>query len=388
MARDDQTSDQTADDATSDDRTAADAGDVDEGFASRPGDDRTGDWGEPGETEFVSEETYRKRSAFYVLRKTGREFLDDHCTDLAAALTYYAVLAIFPAALALLSLLGLFNQSGKALTTVLDVLRPLVSNATLQNVQGPLERLTTSQAAGWTFVVGILGALWSASGYVGAFGRAMNRIFEVEEGRPFWRLRPMNIVVTIVSIVLSAAVLLILVVSGPVARSVGDVVGLGSQAVTVFDIAKWPVLALLVVVIVATLYYFTPNVKWPKFRILSIGAFVAIIVWVVVSVGFAFYVANFSHYDHTYGSVAGVIVALLWLWLTNLALMFGAELDSEIERARELHKGMPAEAELQMPLKSERGIRKAKKRREKDVENGREIRTMRVGSGDPGDRPF
>ncbi|MGN6782182.1 MAG: YihY/virulence factor BrkB family protein [Marmoricola sp.] len=341
-----------------------------------------------GETEFVTEETYRKRSAFYVLRKTGREFLDDRCTDLAAALTYYAVLAIFPAALALLSLLGVFNESGKALSTVLDVLRPLVSASTLQNIQGPLERLTTSQAAGWTFVVGLLGALWSASGYVGAFGRALNRIFEVEEGRPFWRLRPMNIVVTIVSIVLSAAVLLILVVSGPVARSVGNVIGLGDQAVTVFDIAKWPVLGLLVVVIVATLYYFTPNVKWPRFRILSIGAFVAILLWVIVSVGFAFYVANFSHYDRTYGSVAGVIVALLWLWLTNLALMFGAELDSEIERARELHLGKPAEEHLQVPLKSDRGIRKAEKRRAKDAENGREIRMMRVGSGDPADRPF
>lgn len=341
-----------------------------------------------GETEFVSEETYRKRSVFYVLRKTGREFLDDQCTDLAAALTYYSVLAIFPATLALLSLLGVFNQSGKALATVLDVLRPLVSPSTLQNIQGPLERLTTSQAAGWTFLIGLLGALWSASGYVGAFGRALNRIFEVEEGRPFWRLRPMNIIVTVVSIVLSAAVLLILVVSGPVARSVGNVVGLGDQAVTVFGIAKWPVLGLLVVVIVATLYYFTPNVKWPRFRVLSIGAFVAILVWVAVSVGFAFYVANFSHYDRTYGSVAAVIVALLWLWLTNLALMFGAELDSEIERARELHLGKPAEERLQVPLKSDRGIRKAEKRRRKDAENGREIRMMRVGSGDPGDRPF
>lgn len=379
MARDDQ----TAEDATTEDRTTQ----LPRHEADADGDRQP--QGQPaGETEFVSEETYRKRSIFYVLRKTGREFLDDQCTDLAAALTYYSVLAIFPAALALLSLLGLFNQSGKALSTVLDVLRPLVSASTLQNIQGPLERLTTSQAAGWTFVVGILGALWSASGYVGAFGRAMNRIFEVEEGRPFWRLRPMNIIVTIVSIVLSAVVLLILVVSGPVAKSVGNAVGLGSQAVTVFDIAKWPVLALLVVVIVATLYYFTPNVKWPKFRILSIGAFVAILVWVVVSVGFAFYVANFSNYDRTYGSVAGVIVALLWLWLTNLALMFGAELDSEIERARELHLGKPAEERLQMPLKSDRGIRKAEKRREKDATNGREIREMRVGSGDPGDRPF
>jgi len=344
--------------------------------------------GDGDETDFVTEETFRKRSAFYIVRKTAREFSEDHCTDLAAALTYYSVLSIFPAALALLSLFGLFSDSEKALNTVMDVLRPLVSDATLANVDEPLRALANSQAAGWTLIIGLLGALWSASGYIGAFGRALNQITEVEEGRPFWRLRPMNILVTIVTIVLSAAVLLILVVSGPVATSIGDVIGLGDQAQTAWSIAKWPVLALAVMVIVAVLYYFTPNVKWPKFRILSVGAFFAILVWVLASIGFAFYVANFSNYDRTYGSVAGVIVALLWLWLTNLALLFGAELDSEIERARELHNGLPAEETLQMPLKSDRNVKKAEERRAKDYTAGREIRQMRVGYGDPDDRPY
>jgi membrane protein len=177
-----------------------------------PDDDQTDD----------AEETFDRRSSWYVARKTGREFLDDRGTDLAAGLTYYAVLAVFPAALALLSLLGVIGQGDKAVTTVLDMLRPLVSSTVLDNVDGPLHRLADSQAVGFALVLGVLGALWSASAYVGAFGRAMNRVYEVDEGRPFWRLRPMNLLVTLVSVVLCAVALTILVVSGPVTDSVAD----------------------------------------------------------------------------------------------------------------------------------------------------------------------
>jgi membrane protein len=343
-----------------------------------PDDDQTDD----------AEETFDRRSSWYVVRKTGREFLDDRGTDLAAGLTYYAVLAVFPAALALLSLLGVIGQGDKAVTTVLDVLRPLVSSTVLDNVDGPLHRLADSQAVGFALVLGVLGALWSASAYVGAFGRAMNRVYEVDEGRPFWRLRPMNLLVTLVSVVLCAAALVILVVSGPVTDSVADKIGAGQQARDVWDIAKWPVLAIVVMVVVAVLYHVTPNVRLPRFRVLSVGAFVALLVWVAASVGFGFYVASFSSYDKTYGSVAGVVVALLWLWLTNVALLLGAELDSEIERARELHRGLPAEERLQLPVKSNRSIRRAEARREKDLAAGRAIRESRTGGGDPGDRPY
>ncbi|WP_310964952.1 YihY/virulence factor BrkB family protein [Nocardioides terrisoli] len=340
------------------------------------------------ETDFGQDESFDRRSVWYVLRKTVREFADDRCTDLAAALTYFSVLAIFPATLALLSLLGVFGQGDKSLNVVLKVISPLVSASTLQNIQGPLERLANSEAAGWTLVVGLVGALWSASAYVGAFGRAMNRIYEVEEGRPFWRLRPMNLLVTLASVVLCAVALVILVVSGRLATAIGDQIGLGDQAVTAWSYAKWPVLALVVVAVVAILYHFTPNVRTPKLRVLSVGAFVAILVWIAASVGFAFYVANFSSYDKTYGSVAGVVIALLWLWLTNLALLFGAELDTELERARELHRGLAAEEQLQLPMRSERGIVRAAARREKDAARGRAIREARVGAGDPTDRPF
>jgi membrane protein len=332
--------------------------------------------------------TLARRSWWYVLRKAFREFGDDKCTTLAAALTYYSVLAIFPAALALLSLLGLFGQSQKALSTILDVLRPLVSAKTLNNITPVLHQLANSHAAGFAFLLGLLGALWSASGYVSGFSTAMNTIYEVDEGRPFWKLRPTVLAVTVISIVMCALAVVILIVSGPVATSLGNALGIGSSLLTVWKIVKWPVLVVVVVMNVAILYWATPNVKYQKFRVLSVGAFVAILVWVVVSVAFAFYVANFSSYNKTYGSLAGVIVTLLWLWLTNLALLFGAEVDSELERARELHGGLPAEEQIQLPLRDERGIKKAEKRRRKDFDSGREIRDEANSSGNPADRPF
>ena len=315
-----------------------------------------------------------KRSWMYVARKTWREFTDDECTDLAAALTYYAVLSIFPAAIALTSLLGLVGQAEESVDTVLEVLGPLVSEQMLGTIEPTLRQISESQSAGLALVLGLAGALWTASGYVGAFGRAMNRIYEIPEGRPFWKLRPIMLVITIVALALMAAVLLMLVVSGPVAESIGDVVGLGDAAVTAWSIAKWPVLAVAVVLIVAMLYYATPNVKQPKFRWISVGALVAIVTWVLASIAFAFYVANFSSYNKTYGSLAGVIVALLYLWLTNLALLFGAEVDSELERSRQLEAGMAAEKDLQLPPRDTRNIRKAEEKEAEDIAQGRRIR--------------
>ena len=342
---------------------------------------RTGDLRAEGATAEETEERLpdsprdlTKRSWFYVLRKTVREFGDDHCTDLAAALTYYAVLSLFPAAIAVISLLGVVGQGTSSVDNVMKVLEPLVSQSTLDTVQPALENVATSPGAGIGLVVGILGALWSASGYVGAFGRAMNTVYEIDEGRPFWKLRPLTLVVTMVALLLVACVLVMLVVSGPLADSIGSVIGLGSQAVQAWNIAKWPVLVLFVVVIVAILYYATPNVRQPRFRWISVGAFVAILIWVTASAAFAFYVTTFGSYDKTYGSLAGAVVGLLWLWITNLALLFGAELDSELERGRELQAGIAAEEELQLPARDDRGIRKARKKEQKDIARGRAIR--------------
>lgn len=326
-----------------------------------------------------------QRSWRYVARKAVREFSDDQCTDLAAALTYYAVLAVFPAMLALVSLIGLVADPQKTIDTGLDVLAPLVSETTLDAVRPLLEQLASSQTAGITAVIGLVGALWSASGYIGAFGRAMNRIYEIREGRPFWKLRPIMLAITLLALVLSAAALLILVVSGPVATAIGDALGIGDSLVTAWNIAKWPVLAVVMVLAVAMLYYATPNVKQPKFRWVSVGAALALLVWVAVSVGFAFYVANFSSYNATYGSLGAVIVTLLWLWLTNLALLLGAEVDSELERGRQLEAGIVAEEELQLPARDTRNIEKAERKEAEDVERGRELRlamAARNGDGD------
>jgi len=325
------------------------------------------------------------RSWRYVLRKTYREFDDDRCTDLAAGLTYYSVLSLFPAAIAVISLLGVIGQGTTSVDKVVQILRPLVSTSTLDTIQPALEHIATSQGAGLGLVLGLLGALWSASGYVGAFGRAMNTVYEIDEGRPFWKLRPWTIVVTLVAILLVACVLVMLIVTGPLADSVGNVIGLGPQAVTAWKIARWPVIALFVVLIVAMLYYATPNVKQPKFRWLSLGAFVAIVVWIIASVAFAFYVSTFGSYNRTYGSLAGAIAGLLWLWITNLALLFGAELDSELERGRELQAGIVAEHELQLPARDMRGIRKARKKVQKDIARGRAIREQAARDGEASD---
>ena len=316
-----------------------------------------------------------KRSWMYVLRKTFREFMDDQCTDQAAALTYYSVLSIFPAAIALVSVLGLVGEGENSVNTVMDVLRGVVSDpGVLDNIQPTLEDVASNQSVGVLFLFGLLGAIWTASGYIGAFGRAMNRVYEVAEGRPIWKLRPMQVLITVACILLLAIALVLLAVSGPVAEEIGDKLGVSDTVVTVWSLAKWPVLALVAVLVVALLYYSTPNVKQPKFRWLSMGAVAALLAGVLAALVFSFYVGNFSSYDKTYGSLAGVVIALLFLWIINLALLFGAELDAELERGRQLQAGIAAEEELQLPARDTRGIEKAEKRHAKDAARGRRIR--------------
>lgn len=269
------------------------------------------------------------------VKRAIKGFLDHQCTDLAAGLTYYAVFAIFPATLAVLSLIGVVSNPDDALKTVLDLLRPLVSDETLESVQPTLEELANSGAASWTLLLGVLLAVWSASGYVGAFSRAMNRVYGVEEDRPIWKLRPLLFLLTLLILVLCALALLILVASGPVADSIGNVIGLGPEVVDVWDLAKWPVFLLIVATVITLLQRATHNARRLKFRLVRLGAIVSIVLFLVVSAGFAFYVANFSSYNKTYGSIAGVIVALLWLWLTNLSLLFGGEVDAALDASDE-----------------------------------------------------
>jgi membrane protein len=274
----------------------------------------------------------------------------------------------------MVSLLGLVGQGQSAVNNLLDVMSQAGATSAVKTIGPTLRTMSGSQSVGLAFILGVVGALWSASGYVGAFGRALNRVYEVEEGRPVWKLRPQMLLVTVVLIVLVALTAMGLVVTGPVAKSIGDKIGAGSTAVTVWDIAKWPVMLFVVVLIVALLYYATPNVRQPKFRWISIGAFLAIVVWIVLSAAFGLYVANFSSYDKTYGSLAGVVVFLLWLWLTNVALLFGAEVDAELERGRELQAGIAAERSIQLPVRDTRKIDKAQEKDAEDLRLAGDIR--------------
>jgi membrane protein len=318
-----------------------------------------------------------KPSVFYVLRKTAREFGRDQCTDLAAALTYYAVLSIFPALVVVVSLLGVFGEGRRTTDALLQLVGDLGPSSTVDTLRAPIQQLVESPSAGLALLVGIVGAVWSASGYVGAFGRAMNRIYEIDEGRPVWKLRPLQLLITLGGLVLAAAAAFLLAVSGPLASAVGSAIGVGDVALTAWSIARWPIIVIFMTLAVATLYYATPNVQQPKFRWMSIGAGVAILTWVGASVLFGLYVAHFSSYNKTYGALAGVIVFLLWLWITNLALLFGAELDAELERGRQLQAGIAAEQDLQLPPRDTRVVDKNEAKDEQDIQRGRELRRSR-----------
>lgn len=311
----------------------------------------------------------------YVGRRTVREFLADECTDRAAALTYYAVLAIAPALLAVVSVLGLVGDPEQTLNSVMDLVADLgAPDDAAQTVEPIVQAVTSNSKAGVALVLGVLLALWSASGYVAAFGRGMNRIYEVDEGRPIWKLRPVILLVTLALVLIAVLVVVAMVLSGPVARTIGDAVGLSGTAVTVWNVLKWPVVVVLVVVAIAVLYHATPNVRQPKFRWISVGAAVALLVWALASVAFGFYVTTFASYDATYGSLAGVVVFLLWLWISNLALLFGAELDAELERGRQLQGGIEAEETLQLPPRDTRASEKKQAKKAQDVARGRALR--------------
>jgi membrane protein len=327
-----------------------------------------------------------KPSWKYVLRKTAREFTTDHCTDLAASLTYYGTLAVFPALLAFVSILGLVGNAKKTTASIISLLGGIAPAGALDALRGIMNTLTHTPAAGLTLVVGILGALWSASGYVNAFSRAMNRIYSIEEGRPIWKLRPITLVVTVLAIAVAVIAALLLAISGPIAKQIGAAIGAGPAVVVAWNIVKWPILVALVIIVVAVLYYVTPNIRQPRFRWMSVGSLVALLIWALASVAFAFYAANFSKYNATYGSIGGIIIFLLWIWISNNALLFGAELDAELERGRELQAGIKAEETIQLPPRDTRQSDKRAEKHAQDVMIGRELRLSHGRDADAGSR--
>jgi membrane protein len=284
-----------------------------------------------------------------VLRRTFDEFQDDNLTDWAAALTYYGVLSLFPMLIVLIALLGVVGQAG-TIDTLIASFREAGMDGFAEDIEGPLDGVVENKGgAGALLGVGLLVALWSASGYIGAFMRASNQIYEVEEGRPFWKRRPLQVVLTLLMVFLVALVSIALVLTGDLAKAIGAAMGVGEGAVSAWAYAKWPVMLAVVMTVFALLYYVAPNVRQPRFRWITPGGLLAVALWVLASAGFSLYVANFGSYNKTYGTLGGVITFLVWLWITNLAVLLGAELDSELERQRELEAGLPAEERLQLP---------------------------------------
>jgi membrane protein len=274
-----------------------------------------------------------------VLKRTFKGFQKDNLTDWAAALTYYGVLSIFPALIVLVSVLGLIGDS--ATDPLLENLGEVAPGPAQEIFTSAIENLQGSQgAAGVFFVIGILGAIWAASGYVAAFMRASNAIYAMEEGRPIWKTLPVRVGLTVLLIVLTVISAVAVTVTGGLAKEAGNLLGLGDTAVTVWGIAKWPVLLLLVSFMFAVLYWAAPNVKQPGFRWISPGGLLAVGGWVIASAAFAFYVANFGSYNKTYGALGGVVVFLVWLWISNIMILLGAEFNAELERGRAIEGGM------------------------------------------------
>ena len=288
------------------------------------------------------------------LKRTVKEFQDDNLTDWAAALTYYGVLAIFPALIALVSVLGLIGDS--AIQPLIDNLGSVTPGPAKDIFTSALENLQQSQGtAGILFVVGLVGALWSASGYVGAFMRASNSIYDVPEGRPIWKTLPTRVGTTVVLLLMLALVAIGVAVTGPLADEVGKLLGIGDTATTAWDLAKWPVILLVAMTMFAFLYWAAPNVKHPKFKWVTPGSVVGVLLWVVASAAFALYVASFASYNKTYGALGGVVAFLVWLSISNIAILLGAEFNAEIERSKKIEEGEPADKE---PFLEPRGLSK------------------------------
>jgi membrane protein len=300
------------------------------------------------------------RSWWQVLKRTGKQFRQDNLTDWAAVLTYYGILSLFPGLLVLISALRL---TGKATTQkVLDNITGLAPGPARTVLTTAVENLQNSQQSTASFlaIASLAAALWSAAGYIGAFMRASNAIYDVPEGRPVWKTVPIRIGVTIVTGVIVAVAALMVVFTGALARQVGELLHLGSGVVRVWDIAKWPVLVILISFLFAILYWAAPNARQGGFRWVTPGGLLAVLLWLLASGGFALYVANFSSYNKTYGSLAAVIIFLVWMWISNLAILLGAEFDAELQRSRAIEAGHPADDEPYLQLRDTQKVDKGR----------------------------
>ena len=305
--------------------------------------------------DYVPKGVERKTGLWPTLKRTALEFQEDNLTDWAATLTYYGLLALFPALIVLVSIVGLVGNPESTTNTLTDIVTKLGPDSAAATFEGPIRQVTESRGtAGFALIVSSVVALWSASGYLGAFIRASNVIYETREGRPFWKLRPLQLLMTLVVVVLLAVMTLGVVLTGPIVSDVAEPIGVSDTAVSIWSYAKWLVIALLFLVTISLIYYASPNVRQRAFKWITPGAMVALVAWLLASAGFGIYVSQFGSYNKVYGSLAGVVIILIWMWLTNLAILFGHELNAERERDVQLEEGVPdAEREIQLEPRDE-----------------------------------
>jgi membrane protein len=263
------------------------------------------------------------------------------------------VLSVFPGLIALVALLGVLGQYPETFNAILKIIAGFAPPKTVHSVAGPVRKIITHKGgAGALLGVGTAGAIWGASGYMGTFSWASNVIWEARRGRSWYRQWPLNFAVTIIAVVAVTGVISALVLTGPVARSVGDELGIGSTTLKIWTIAKWPGVVVVVTLMISVLYYIAPNVKPPRWHWLTPGASFAILAWAITTALLGVYIAHFSDYDKTYGTLGAIVSFLIWVWLTNITMLLGIELDSEIERERQLAAD-PSDpgARIKLPLR-------------------------------------
>ncbi|UWF78526.1 MULTISPECIES: YihY/virulence factor BrkB family protein [Microbacterium] len=316
----------------------------------------------------------RRRIAAHIVRRVVHGFTANECPNAAAGLAFYALLALFPTLIAGFALVGLFGRRRDAERVVLDLIGEVLSPEVAAAVQEPIEELATASGAGVALTIGLVIALWTVARYITALGRTMNGVYGVTEGRPYWKAKPAHLLVTVLVFVLVLAAVSLAVASWPLAQALADLLGAGEPVLAAWRILRWPALLLLVVLVVAVLYYFAPNVEQPRFRWVSVGAVIAIAVLAAASAAFGFFAVGIADYGRIYGAFAGAVLFLLWLWIANMALLVGVLFDVEIERARELRAGLPAERRVQLPLRDTRRIAAETRREADEVQEARRIR--------------
>lgn len=340
----------------------------------------------PADPKYVSVKLrdFPKGSILYILRRTLFRFSANGGTDMAAALTYFTVLSIFPALLTIVSLLGIFGQGEDSAAAILAFLKDNAPTQMYSILEDPIKQLTSGHGAGLVLLTGILSALWSASGYTGSFGRALNRVYGVREGRPGWMLKPINVLVTAVLIILAVLMILMMLLGVTVLDLVGQYVPetVNMELIKLVWLnGRWVLILFMAIGLITLLYAATPNVRRFKAWKLSPGAALALAGMGLGAFGFTLYADNFSKYNATYGLIGGVIVMLLFIWIMNNMLLFGAHLDAEIMLMRQIIAGEDDDGHLKIQPRHTSASRAMKARQEQLMSAGRELQQQAAGQG-------